>query len=426
MQEYELAFLAQVAAHPQSTLSAQECALLKTNRQLLSQATTIVILLGGKAGRLGECVVGTALLMGMLEALRWLKKEGTPVHLLIDADAADLFLPESYQQSYWSPITVHRCQQSIEDVKTIRSMLALAEAEARRIVVLDLHGAHDGLPYLAIDDGQHIDTSISSDRQVSQQSGAPLAILGHLFRVGVRNYAQRGPDRRYADYIEDLFALPHNTLNTASIQPSILLTDDEIRYRQLMADWHVDQAAFKVVCIFQSVVLAKCYEKWDEVMDLICQHFARYVPHQKIEFLVLCGPDKDLPIGFTKPDIAEWLQDYTGIEQNAHVTIQSTQSLRDLAIVIQHAAFALSNDTGPGHIAGALKVPTIVPYLPGNIYAKSVWASTPWHRGVTLESHPYSYQQLEAAVIWGKTDIIDSIDPVSIYREVEPYLPTGS
>jgi Glycosyltransferase family 9 (heptosyltransferase) len=426
MQEYKLAFLANVAANPQSSLSVQERALLETNRQLLSQATSIIILLGGKAGRLGECVVGTALLTGTLEALRWLKKEGTPIHLLIDADAADLFLPESYQQSYWSPISVQRCKQPIQDIRSIRSTLALSATEAERVVVLDLHGAHDGLPYLAIEDKTHSDACTSTDKQLPQAPEAPLAILGDLFRVGVRNYAQRGPERRYADYIEDLFALPHNALDRSAIQPNILLTDDERHYQQLMIDWHIDRAAFKVVCIFQSVVLAKCYEKWDEVMDLICQHFAQHIPQQKIEFLVLCGPDKDLPLGFTKPDIAEWLQDYTGIQHNAHVTIQSTQSLRDLAIIIQHAELALSNDTGPGHIAGALKIPTIVPYLPGNIYAKSIWASTPWHRGVTLEPNPYSYQQLEAAVIWGKTDIIDSIDPASIYREVEPYLPRGS
>ena len=192
-----------------------------------------------------------------------------------------------------------------------------------------------------------------------------------------------------------------------------------------MRDWHIEQTAFKVICIFQWVdALAKCYEKWDEVMELICQHFAQYVPQQKIEFLVLCGPDKNLPLGFKQSDIAEWLQDYTGVHQNARVTIQNTQSLRDLATIMKHANLALSNDTGPGHIAGALDIPTIVPYLPGNIYSRSIWASTPWHRGVTLEPNPYSYQQLEAAVIWGKTDIIDSIEPESIYREVEPYLPT--
>lgn len=424
MQEYALAFLAKVAENIQPGVSASERALLETNRQLLSQATAIIVLLGGKAGRLGECVVGTALLTGTLEALRWLKKEGTPIHILIDTDAADLFLPESYQQTYWSPITIHRCQRPLQDVKAIP--ITLPETEAERVVVLDLHGAHDGLPYLAIVDDENIDTCTDANGSLPQTAEASLAILGRLFRVGIRNYAQRGPERRYADYIEDLFALPHEALDTLAIQPSILLTDDEMRYQQLMADWQIDPAVFKVVCIFQSVVLAKCYEKWDEVMDLICQHFAQRIPHKKIEFLVLCGPDKDLPSGFTKPDIAEWLQDYTGVEQNAHVTIQSTQSLRDLAIVIQHAELALSNDTGPGHIAGALKIPTIVPYLPGNIYAKSIWASTPWHRGVTLEPNPYSYQQLEAAVIWGKTDIIDSIDPASIYKEVEPYLPTGN
>ena len=91
------------------------------------------------------------------------------------------------------------------------------------LVVLDLHGAHDGIPYLAIENEESGDTDDLAKDQETQKQEIPLAILGQLFRVSVGGYAQRGPERRYADYIEDLFALPHNVLDTTSIQPRILL-----------------------------------------------------------------------------------------------------------------------------------------------------------------------------------------------------------
>jgi glycosyl transferase family 9 (putative heptosyltransferase) len=60
-------------------------------------------------------------------------------------------------------------------------------------------------------------------------------------------------------------------------------------------------------------------------------------------------------------------------------------------VILRRARLALSNDTGPGHLAGALGIPTITPFLPGAVYSRQVWASTLWHRGVTIE--PSSYQR---------------------------------
>ena len=93
------------------------------------------------------------------------------------------------------------------------------------------------------------------------------------------------------------------------------------------------------------------------------------------------------------------------------VIVATTPSLLDLAVILRHATLALSNDTGPGHLAGALAIPTITPFLPGAVYSRQVWASTLSHRGVTLDPSPYSYDAITAEIFAGRTDIINTIPP---------------
>jgi hypothetical protein len=245
-----------------------------------------------------------------------------------------------------------------------------------------------------------------------------VTTLSHLFRVGVRSYAARGPYRRYADFVEELFDLPAGTINGLEAQPRIRLSArDEENYPRIASQWGLHPDAFQIVCFFQSIVLAKCYGRWDEVMMLFCDFFARHFPQKRVEFIIACGPDELHPAGLKKADIAEAFSTFTGKVQNARVLVGSTPSLRDLAILVNHAALVFSNDTGPGHLAGALHIPIIVPYLPGSLYSKQVWSSTLWHRGVTLEPNPFSYQQVKEAILWDRTEIIDSIAPQRLCNE---------
>lgn len=64
-----------------------------------------------------------------------------------------------------------------------------------------------------------------------------------------------------------------------------------------------------------------------------------------------------------------------------------------------------------GGRAGALGVPIITPFLPGAVFSRQVWASTLWHRGVTIAPSLYSYDTLTAEIFVGRTDIINSIPP---------------
>jgi len=155
----------------------------------------------------------------------------------------------------------------------------------------------------------------------------------------------------------------------------------------------------------------------------LCEYMAQHFPQQKIDFLLACGPEEDLPESVKQAALSEEFQDFTGVRHNARVLVRTTPSLHELAILLSQAALVLANDTGPGHMAGALHIPTITPYLPGNIYSKRVWASTLWHHGVTLDPNPYSYRELESAVIWDNPEPISSIPPVDMLQQVLQCLP---
>jgi Glycosyltransferase family 9 (heptosyltransferase) len=405
----ELDFLHDYALDKERFLTESEKETVELARTMLHDMDELFVCLGGRANRLGECVVATGLLEGILQAICYLAKDGIPVYILVDAGSHALFNEHQYQTHYWSDI---HCI-AITDPADIQATTA-RHSSGQRTLIVDLHGAHDGMPY--------IETQIET---LPNEEQGWTTTLGRLFRVGMRSYAHRGPKRRYADFIEDLFALPCDSIDGRYAQPTLRLSpSDNSRYQALMNELDLNSEALQIVCFFQSVVLAKCYERWEEVMLPLCQYIAEHFPQQKIDFLIACGPDEEgIPESVTKAALEEEFKHFTGVNHNTRVLVRSTPSLRDLSILINNADLVLSNDTGPGHIAGALKTPTVTPYMPGNVYSKRVWSSTLWHHGVTLEPNPYSFRQLESAVLWGNTEIINSVPPEDLQQEVLKCLP---
>jgi hypothetical protein len=417
VQTSSLAFLHERAAQPTYPLSPEEQRLLGQAHSALMQAEQVIVCLGGRAGRLGECLVGTGVLEGVLLALRQAGKAGTPVSLVVDQPAAELFDERIYQAHCWPQFRV--LAAPFGQAPALIDQLLQRNA-GKQCLVVDAHGAQDGMPFLRFEERPLLSLSGSSE-----DAAQVIITLGRWFRVGVRSYAQRGAERRYADGLEDVFALPAGALDGLAAQPRIWLSAaDAARFPTLARACGLRRSALLVVCFFQSLVLAKCYSHWREVLRLLCAQMARHFPGQAIDFLLACGPDDDLPAGVKLADVSAAFAGFAGAKENARVLVRATPSLRDLAVVVQRAALVLSNDSGPGHLAGALQVPTIVPYLPGQVYSKTVWASTPWHHGVTLEPSPFPRQQIEDAVLWDRTDIIDSIPPERLAREALAALKT--
>jgi hypothetical protein len=387
-----LAFLERLALDAATPLSESERRMLDHARAGLDTAEAVVIHIGGKSGRLGEAIVGTAFLEGTLHTLAAVGKAHTPVTAIIDGSVAEIMPEAEYRARYWPEITITAASPA--DVDRL-GMASYASITARNILALDFHGAHDGAPTLAI---------------TGTTTGGQVTTLARLNRVALRGYAARGPEQRYAAFFRDLFRLPGECLDGGEIQPRIYIPQaDAARYPQLARAFQLetDTDALLIVCFFQSVVVAKCYEGWDEVMALIAEHVGRRYPGRRIVFFVACGPDADQPVH--QEDVAAILGGFTGCEGNARVVVATTPSLRDLAIIVRQARLALANDTGPGHLAGALGVPTITPYLPGALYSQRVWASTLWHRGVTVTPNPYTFAALKAEVFAGRNEIINTI-----------------
>jgi hypothetical protein len=365
----------------------------------LLRADTVELRLGGKAGRLGECIVETAFLEGMLSLLAQLGTAGTPITIFVDEAASSLFDDAAYADTFWPGIHFQPASDRVMTDEHGES-LASDEHELRHLLALDFHGAHEGVPYL----------------QLTETGASSVTTLAQLHRVAVRAYAHRGPRQRYAAFLEDLFGLPAGAVDDLNAQPRIRLDErDDARHPDLAHAYGLSDDATRIVCFFQSAVAAKCYENWDEVMTAICEHWARAHPSQRLEFFIACGPDDNQPVRYE--DLAVFFAGFTGVQGNARVLVATTPSLRDLAILLSHAPLCLSNDTGPGHLAGALHIPTVTPYLPGDIYPMRVWASTLLHHGMTLPPDTLTFAQVENAILNSHTDIINTIPAALLAAE---------
>lgn len=405
---FDLAFLHELAADPDHVLTEAERRATEAARRGLVECDGVVARLGGRSGRLGECLVGTALLEGVLLALRVLGQEGVPVRLVVDAGAAELFDAAPYEAAHWPGFAVLPAAGGEADDGIGRALGTLAPGG--RALVLDMHGGSEGMPALLV-----------ADYAEDANRGDPRSVttLVRLFRTGVRAYADRGPLRRYADFVEDVFGLARGTLDGHAVQPTLrLAATDAARYTALAEALGLRPDASLVVAFFQSVVAAKCYSRWDEALALLCERLAAESPGTQLDVLLACGPnDEALPAGVKRADLEAIFGALPGTRDIACVVVATVPSLRDLAVLVAHAALALADDTGPGHIAGALGVPTVTPYLPGNVYSGRVWASSLHHRGVTLDPSPYTFEQVRDAVLWDSTHVIDSIPPEALASE---------
>jgi hypothetical protein len=390
-----LAFLCERGLDTARVFRQEEEQLLARAQEAFYRADALVVRLGGKAGRLGESIVATALLEGLLQALVAVGKTGTPVTIMVDTGVGDLFDTLVYQDAYWPRLQIVTSPEAEHlDTQSWRSLAF----PAGLTLLVDLHGAHDGMPYL-----EEIDSATA---------------LMHLSRAGIRYYARHKQLRRYADFIQDLLALPPGAVDPTLAQPRIRLGAlARARYSTLAqaVSWHTE--ALHIVGFFQSIVAAKCYQRWDEVLAELADLVAHHWPGRHMEILLACGPEEQQPVGFHMTDLRATFAGFTGTRQNTLVRVEQIPSLGDLAVLLSRASLVLSNDTGPGHLAGALSIPTITPFLPGGVYSKEVWASSLWHHGVTLEPSPFTTQRIESAVTWGDTAVINRIPPESIVAE---------
>lgn len=147
-QHYDLDFMSDRALDAGRAPTAPEQSTLSLAREALLDADAIVIHIGGKAGRLGEAIIGTAFLEGTLQTLSYTNRQHTPVTVIVDDSIAELVSAREYRARYWSEIDV--IVAAPDDVDRAGAA-TYASASAHNILELDFHAEHDGMPYLEIE-----------------------------------------------------------------------------------------------------------------------------------------------------------------------------------------------------------------------------------------------------------------------------------
>ncbi|HEX2033334.1 MAG TPA: hypothetical protein VHS99_04045 [Chloroflexota bacterium] len=393
---YDLGFLAARASAPERPLAHQEVLALSRAATVFRRATHFVLATGGKAGRIGESVVQTALITATLLALQRTRRRRPPVTIVVDERVRELFAAEPYRQRFWREIEIVPAAGA--QVDAVARDVARGGFE-REAVLLDFHGAHEGDPVLRS----------AGHRRGVHAPWRTLHTFESLFGTAVIRFAHRGAERRYADFVETLFSLPACAVDGYEAQPAILLSEAErAEATPMLRRLGVTPWTIPFLCFFQSVAVAKCYDSWCEVMDGVARALARLAPERRVDFLIAYGPNESCRTELDRAGLEAVFGDAAPGPGNARVVMCEIPSLRDLAILATRC-ITLSNDTGPGHIAAAAGSPVVAPYLPGEVYPARVWAATPRHRGVTVEPSPFSSDEVRQAVLWGENRVISAI-----------------
>lgn len=125
-----------------------EAQALGLSREALLSADAVVVHIGGKAGRLGEAIIGTAFLEGTLHALAQVGKRHTPLTVIVDESIAEIVHVAEYRARYWPEIEV---VVAAPDAVERMGAASYASVSARHVLVLDFHAGHDGMPYLEVE-----------------------------------------------------------------------------------------------------------------------------------------------------------------------------------------------------------------------------------------------------------------------------------
>jgi len=144
---FEMPWLQQLALDSDYPLTKADERVVELAHAALLRTDAVELHLGGKAGRLGECIVETAFLDGILHLLEQLGKAGTPITIFVDEAASSLFDDATYADQFWPGVHFQPASDRAMNGEH-GELLTSDEHEPRHLLALDFHGTHEGVPYL--------------------------------------------------------------------------------------------------------------------------------------------------------------------------------------------------------------------------------------------------------------------------------------
>lgn len=356
---------------------------LETLNHSINSSTNLYIVLGG--GPIGDAVVSTAYVRAIQQALNYLGKN-PHITLIVNETHGNIF-----QGLTSSNLTI----QKVKPGEGGKTAYDIATESGQTSTILDFE-QYAGNP------------SVDS----REASGNQITTATNLLRAAIELYNQKiDSNTRYARFIEDLLSLPPNTLDSHQAIPLVKLPDDqENTFDNLASKFGIDKTKQQIAILIEASSPSKRYkpDNWIEVVSKIADEYPDY------QFNFICNPSSKLP-GYTTTDI-ESLLNKRGLSKNGRVVYGD---IDEMTVFLAHQKLVLTNDTGLGHIAGAVEKgpPVLTVFLPKGP-PPSFWLSSPrQHAAVLAEDEQEKLPNVDINVTDEKIKLINKIKPQDVARK---------
>ncbi|HEX7042706.1 MAG TPA: glycosyltransferase family 9 protein [Patescibacteria group bacterium] len=341
-------------------------------KEKLQNADSVVIQLGGA---LGDTVIQSAYMNGVLASLDSVHRSNVPVTLLIDDDKKALF--EGYVSDRIKVVGT-TLRKSPED-----QLQEVAKYTSHASLYVDLSSRSSIL-------GNNFD--IAKERAFMTDgkiSGKDITCVGNLYMPGQTGYARLGIDRRYGDFVKEIFGVDKLIFPSERARVFLPKSPD---YEKIKKGWesqlNTDSQTMQIAVIVESAFSDKQYgaSNWAEAIKQLAATVGYEKPDQKVAVNVIFN-GKSQSKGFEKASLHHAFFDVlrdTGVVGRINYV---SDSVKNLSVLLNTQNVVLSNDTGLAHIAAATPdgPPVVV------LYKESRFPSTYWRSSNKQVAIPSSH-----------------------------------
>lgn len=331
---------------------AEGAAALREASDAFRTSDEIYVVLGGA---IGDAVISTAYVKAIEESLRVAGKN-TPITVIVNQDHGNL-----YDGLASANVTIKTAPRG-QGAQTMQALLA-ASSQQHPIIFDFEHFLNEG-PTI----------------EKTTQGAKNITTLNNLFPAAIEMYNNdTDPQRRYASFMEELLSLPASSIDANKAKPTVTLpANADAMYDALASKTGIDKAnPNQIAIVVEASVPGKRYsmDKWAALIEKMKTEYPGY------QFNVIFNSAASPASGaYAKTDIESSLSAH-GVLGDCHIIDGGDASvvgeLMDLAALFKHQKLVLGNDTGLGHIAGALEQgPSVITvFMPGR-FPPAFWVSS--------------------------------------------------